>query len=85
MDQRQTFGTSEELKAILANPGQSPAKVSLLLDRDGLTRLEGTIESMDENNPYPEILINTGNQTIRVYLREIIAVNGIFRSDYTEC
>ena len=87
MDQRITFGTLDELKNILSDLQRTQARASLLIDRDGLTRVEGMIMSLQESNP------SLGQTTFRlegpdsapIHLQEVIAVNGIFRSDFSEC
>ena len=87
MDQRQTFETLEELKTMLSNLHSSQAAVSLLIDRDGLTRVEGIISSInDQNKPLAETTFSIGSHKENAfYLHEVIAVNGIFSADYTEC
>ena len=86
MDQRQTFDNYQTLQDILHNLQQQNKKASFLVEQEGLTRVEGTVEAI-EGEP------SSGNATVRinnhpataVALKDIIAVNGIFRSDYTEC
>jgi hypothetical protein len=46
MDKRETFDNLQKLKTILAALQQH--HVSLLLDNEGLSRMEGIITSMDE-------------------------------------
>lgn len=78
MDQRQTFKTLEELSAILKKIQQEDTQVSLLVDSEGISRLSGRITAMSSDT----LQINGEGQLL---LREIIAVNGIFHADYSEC
>jgi Mg2+/Co2+ transporter CorC len=78
MDKRETFDNLQKLKTILAALQQH--HVSLLLDNEGLSRMEGIITSMDERT---DVITINGTNTIS--LNHIVAVNGQFRSDYSEC
>lgn len=84
MDQRQTFPNLESLRSILNEMILKGEKASFLLDRNGLSRAEGSILSMEETQPVGDTVIKLNNDDL-VYLKEIVGVNGIFRSDYTEC
>lgn len=81
MDRRETFDSTDSLKNILAGLYQQKQKASFLIDKNGLTRMEGLITNMQEQGD--NITITVGNDPIS--LEQIIAVNGIFRGDYTEC
>ena len=71
---------------MLSNLHSSQAAVSLLIDRDGLTRAEGIISSVnDQNKSLAETAFSIGNKENAFYLHEVVAVNGIFSADYTEC
>lgn len=86
MDQRLTFDDLHSLKAILLNLCDQKDKVSLLLDREGLIRMEGIIENIEEKTPLEATVIIVNNSVPQpIFLKEIIAVNGIFSSDYSEC
>ncbi|MGN6617930.1 MAG: hypothetical protein ACTHJ5_12215 [Ilyomonas sp.] len=84
MDQRQTFPNLKSLRSILNEMILKGEKASFLLDRNGLSRAEGSILSMEETQPVGDTVIKLNNDDL-VYLKEIVGVNGIFRSDYTEC
>lgn len=84
MDQRQTFPNLESLRSILNEIVLKGEKASFLLDRNGLSRAEGSILSMEETQPVGDTVIKLNNDDL-VYLKEIVGVNGVFRSDYTEC
>lgn len=87
MDQRETFKNPDELLKILSDLKASGVPVSLLVDREGLTRLEGVIPDIHYPTNADEIITFslTGIPSLNISLNEVIAVNGIFRSDYTEC
>jgi len=82
MDKRETFGSPQKLLAILNNLQQQ--QVSLLVDDNGLTRMEGTITAIEEESNAANAVV-TINGADKILLRQIIAVNGVFRSDYSEC
>jgi len=84
MDQRQTFEDSDELLSFVSQIFQQKQQASLLIDKDGLTRVEGTITAINEHNNVNETSIVVNN-TIPFAIKEIIGINGIFRSDYSEC
>ena len=84
MDQRQTFKDSDELLSFVSQIFQQKQQASLLIDKDGLTRVEGTITAINEHNNVNETSIVV-NDTIPFAIKEIIGINGIFRSDYSEC
>jgi hypothetical protein len=84
MDQRQTFPNLESLRSILNDMILKGEKASFLLDRNGLSRTEGSILSVEETSPIGDTVVKLNNDDL-VYLKEIVGVNGIFRSDYTEC
>lgn len=80
MDKRETFDSTDSLKNILAGLYQQKQKASFLIDKNGLTRLEGLITDIQQGD---NASITVGDNQIA--LEQIIAVNGIFRGDYTEC
>jgi hypothetical protein len=80
MDKRQTFADSTELLSILSGFYEDKQNVALLVDIDGLTRMEGKISAISENGDLHKIII-TVDDNDGTLLNEIIAVNGIFRSD----
>ena len=84
MDQRQTFGDLVELKTILDQLQREQTVAALLADREGLFRISGKIVSVSKEQALENATILFDNGT-SLKLNEIIAVNGIFRSDYSEC
>lgn len=84
MDQRQTFGDAHELFSFIEAISKDAAKVSLLIDDHGVERLEGIITAITQNDDMNKTFI-TVDSNREVSLSNIIAVNGLFRSDYSEC
>lgn len=84
MDQRQTFKTHEELRAILNNLQQEDATVWLLVDSEGLSRVSGKITAMSNDVPVMNATLQINGEAV-LRLSEIVAVNGIFHADYSEC
>jgi hypothetical protein len=86
MDQRQTFNDMDELKCILLHLCSGGSMVSMLVDIDGLTRVCGKISKVNFDELYSNsIVFESNKQEVIISLREIVAANGIFNSDYSEC
>lgn len=81
MDQRQTFSDISELKNILIKLIEDKKNADFLIEKNGLTRLSGVINELKEGGD--NLIVVNGNSEIK--LNDIIAVNGIFQSDYSEC
>jgi hypothetical protein len=84
MNQRQTFDNSAQLLDFVTAIADKEQRAFLLIDNEGLTRAEGIITSINEEDD----IENTGivlNDRDTVTLKEIIGINGLFRSDYSEC
>jgi len=84
MDQRQTFKDSDQLFAVVSEIFQQQQQASLLVDRDGLERIEGLITAIHPQNNVNEVSIMLDNGP-SVFIKEIVGINGVFRSDYSEC
>ena len=84
MDQRQTFEDTDQLFSFISEVFQKQRPASLLIDKDGLERLEGVITGIE---PHLDVDITRIiiNDITPVLLKEIIGINGLFRSDYSEC
>ena len=84
MDQRQTFNDNNELLSFVTSICNEKIEASLLIDKEGLMRVEGIVTSIvkDGNIENATIIINDRD---RISLKEIIGINGLFRSDYSEC
>lgn len=84
MDQRQVFNNDEELLSFVTLMSNQKLKAFLLIDRAGLTRVEGVITSIIEKDDIENTSIRIDNRDT-ICLNEIIGINGLFRSDYSEC
>lgn len=86
MDQRHIFHDLQALHLILTGLLGSGKSVSFLLDDNGLTRMQGVVAGFS-GEPQPDrVMIKPATGAVEeVPLRAIIAVDGIFRADYTEC
>lgn len=81
MDTRMTLNNKETFLQILKDLRSTEAKASLLYDKNGLTRYEGLIMDITAT-PKPCLLLQDG---LEIPLSSVIAVNGIFAPDYSEC
>lgn len=84
MDQRTTFDNNKTLLTTICDLLRKEEKVSLLIDLQGLTRLEGHIVHIDQQEPIEKTLVKVSDAEL-FRLEQLIAVNGVFRSDYSEC
>ena len=84
MDKREIFENLHQLRGILQRMQQQQEKASLLLDDAGLSRMEGLITSVDLSADISKASLVL-DDTTTVFLSQVVAVNGQFRSDYTEC
>lgn len=82
MDQRTVFQNFTELQELLT--GLQGQRASFILDHEGLTRLDGTITSLKPAaDAQSSEFVLDGGPSFR--LGQVIAVNGLFRWDYSEC
>lgn len=84
MDRRTTFKDDEELITFLSALQEENKKVSLLVDDEGIGRMEGRIVSIAKNKDIPNSSFTLDDNT-QLLIKQVIAVNGNFRSDYSEC
>jgi hypothetical protein len=84
MDQRDTFQNLSQLHSIVSGLFTEKQKASLLIDSNGLTRVEGEITFIEQQGDPAKTVITIDNVD-QINLSQIIAVNGLFRSDYSEC
>jgi hypothetical protein len=83
MDQRETFDSAESLKKILTNIYHQQQMASLLIDINGLERVEGYITQVEDGSEAAKTIVAINNR--QLMLHQIIAVNGIFHAAYSEC
>lgn len=82
MDLRTTLSVNESFMEMLMDCKNRGAKVEMILDINGLERADGIIKQIypDDSTPYLEL------QDGRVIVEKtIIALNGIFRPEYSGC
>ena len=84
MDLRETFANDEQLYEFLFQLFNEKQKVSLIIDNNGLTRMEGEITALVKQEIRKKSLMTVDKEK-PVKLEQVVAVNGIFRSDYSEC
>jgi hypothetical protein len=84
MDQRQTFMNAHQLFSFVQQIFQQKQHAALLIDKEGLTRAEGMITSINLHDNIDETSIMIDDNVL-VLIKEIIGINGLFRSDYSEC
>ncbi len=82
MDNRQTLHTTETFFELLLAAYKGGEMVRLLIDKEGISRMEGFIRKMDIVNPLCTVELDNGST---VATTQIVAVNGIFRPEYGEC
>ncbi|HTN06702.1 hypothetical protein [Agriterribacter sp.] len=81
MDTRITLDKKETFLQILKELHAGETKASLLYDNNGLTRYEGLVSGI-AGTLEPRLLLQDG---LEIPLSSVIAVNGIFAPDYSEC
>ncbi len=82
MDKRDTLVVHATFLPILQSLQAAQQKASLLVDDQGIGREEGLITQITEADG--DTLIHLSNGKI-IDLKTIVAVNGTFLSDYSEC
>lgn len=83
MDCRITLNENETFLNLLKACYHSKEKVRLLADMDGITRVEGSIVNIDDSDGLSQY-IELDNE-IKIPVKKIIAVNGVFLSEFSEC
>jgi hypothetical protein len=84
MDQRTTFKDVDQLMDIINVVFKEKGKASFIIDKEGLTRMEGLITNVEQNTSSGRTVVHLQPSNY-FHLDEVIAINGIFRSDYSEC
>ena len=82
MDTRTTLNKEASFLALLQHEHDGKRKVNLLVDHEGIYRASGLIHHIFSKNDTYYIKLDD-NQEFSI--SEIVAVNGIFADDYTEC
>lgn len=82
MDRRKTLVVTETFRQMLLELYQSKTKASLLYDDEGLSRAEDFISDIKDDGTDSFIILGNGQ---KITVNSIIAVNGTFLSQYSEC
>jgi len=82
MDCRQTLNTNETFLEILETCLLQEEKVNLLVDENGVSKAAGKIKVIQKTTAAIFIELDTGR---KIELKNIVAVNGVFRPEYGEC
>ena len=82
MDSRQTLVVHATFEQMLNELKENKQPAALLFDEEGLTRHEGTVTQLREETGEMYVDLSDGKS---IPLKAIVAVNGIFLSDYSEC
>ena len=81
MDTRLTLNSKESFIQLLKDLYNTGTKASLLYDHNGLTRYEGLIKNVI-NDSAPRLLLE---EDLNIPVSSVVAVNGVFAPDYSEC
>jgi hypothetical protein len=82
MDSRLTLNVNETFLQIVESSFKKGEKVHLLLDENGIERAEGLIHAVHKDVSGISIELNDGK---KIDLKNIVAINGVFRPEYGEC
>lgn len=82
MDTRITLNNKESFSRVLKDLYAAHNKASILYDKNGLTRYEGMILGVNEDAGQSSVQLDAG---LEIPLSSVVAVNGVFSSDYCEC
>ncbi len=82
MDSRHTLSVNETFLNTLLGCKAQKEKAAMIVDSNGLTRIEGFIREICLDTPDPYLELDNGS---KVLLQTIVAVNGIFLPSYSEC
>ena len=84
MDQRITFKDDQQLLSVFLSLEQQQQQTSLLIDNEGLTRIEGKVTCIEQTENIGKTKLSINNNE-PIDLAQVSAVNGLFRDDYSEC
>lgn len=82
MDLRTTLSVNETFMEMLTDYKNRGAKAEMILDINGLERAEGVIQQIYPDEPKPYIELQDGKKIVE---KTIVALNGIFRLEYSGC
>jgi hypothetical protein len=82
MDLRNTLAQDETFMVILNECFSNNTKVALIVDKNGLERMEGKIISIESNAKEPYFKLDDSSVILE---KSLIAINGMFVPSYSEC
>ncbi|WP_460759063.1 hypothetical protein [Niabella terrae] len=82
MDTRETLDKGASFLLMLRNCRDQQLPAAILYDDQGITRASGKIIEIQETTNPPVIRLESG---LEISVGSLIAVNGIFLDNYTEC
>ncbi|MBO9616017.1 MAG: hypothetical protein J7619_25210 [Dyadobacter sp.] len=82
MDLRTTLSVNESFLEMLTDCKNRGAKAEMILDINGLERAEGIIAEIHTGDLQPYIKLQDGRVITE---KTIIALNGLFRPEYSGC
>lgn len=77
-----TLKTGQSFYDLLLQLQKDKTKAAMLLDCNGLVRAEGIISEARITDTQPYLKLQS---RLKIVISTIVAVNGIFLSDYSEC
>lgn len=81
-DIRETLSVAEDFYSIILSLYEKKEPVNILFDDNGITRASGNIVELSEQNKIAFLVLDNGT---RISINSIVAVNGTFAPDYSEC
>jgi len=81
-DVRETLPVKASFFDMIKSLYQKQETVHVLYDANGITRANGVITQLCEQDDHTYFAFDNGTQ---VYIKNLVAVNGIFAADYSEC
>ena len=82
MDLRTTLAVKESFIEMLVDYKNRGAKAEMILDINGLERAEGVIQHIYPEDSTPYLVLQDGRTIVE---KTIIALNGVFRTEYSGC
>lgn len=84
MDCRPNTVKPEVFYEILLAYMKQQRKIDLLIDRAGMERVSGVVKDISPHNKILRTRVTMNDET-GFNINQVIAVNGIFRDDFSEC
>jgi hypothetical protein len=81
-DVRETLPVHGNFYSLILSLFENRETANILFDNNGITRANGLIKEISERNKSQFLVLDND---LKIGIHSIIAVNGIFSSDYSEC